>query len=206
MGEKPIKPAKSALFGLYINLFLIIFLLVCFIGEIIIYSNPHWSNWIIVVLIIISGIFNFIIAYKNIINSITLFKNNDHVSLRQYMKTLKLGLIPYSVINFILYSFIFFILFASSKGIIVVSPVPLFFLVPIFFTYLAVLFTSSYGIGYVLILNKGNKLKNGYLVIHILLQLCFVLDVISTIILLIRYKNSEALPETTVLEVENGTK
>lgn len=184
------KPVRLALFGLYLNLFLIVLLLVCFIGQILIYNNPHWSNWLIVVLIIISGIFNFIIAFKNIISSITLFKNSDHASLRKNMKTLKLGLIPYFVINFILYLFIFLILFAASRGIIMFSPVPLFFIIPIFFTYLAVLFTSFYGIGYALILRKENRLKNSSLVIHVLLQLCFVSDVISTMILNTKYNNS----------------
>ena len=99
-GRKFMKPVKLALLGLYLNLFLIILLLVCFIGEVLFYGNPHWSNWVIVVLIVISGIFNFIIAVTNIINSITLFKNSDHVSLRQNMKTLKFGLVPYFVINF----------------------------------------------------------------------------------------------------------
>lgn len=184
------KPVRLALLGLYLNLFLIILLLVCFIGEVLFYGTPHWSNWVIVVLIIISGIFNFIIAVTNVINSITLFKNSDHVSLRQNMKILKFGLIPYFVINFVLYLFIFLILFAASRGIIIFSPIPLFFIIPIFFTYLAVLFTSFYGIGYVLILWKENRIKNSCLVIHVLLQLCFVLDVISTIILLAKYKNS----------------
>lgn len=184
------KPVRLALIGLYLNLFLIILLLVCFIGEVLFYGNAHWSNWVIVALIAISGIFNFIIAIANIINSITLFRNSDDVSLRQNMKTLKFGLIPYFFINFILYLFIFLILFAASRGIIIFSPIPLFFIIPIIFTYLAVLFTSFYGIGYVLILGKENRIKSNGLVIHVLLQLCFVLDVISTVILLAKYKNS----------------
>jgi hypothetical protein len=117
----------------------------------------------------------------------------ETIALRKYMKRLKFGAIPYFILNFLFYLLLFLFFFAASRGIVVFTPLPLFFLIPIFFTYLSVLFTSPYAIGFIVALRNEDKMKIGKLVIHILMQLCFVLDVIDTIVLLKKYKTQQVL-------------
>jgi hypothetical protein len=148
----------------------------------------NWLQWILVVTLIISGIFNIIFAGINGVNSFTLFKNNDYNSMRKSMKTLKFGAIPYFAINFIIYFLLSLLFFAASRGIILFSPIPLLFVIPVFFAYLTVISTATYGLGFSLILYKEKRLRTGILVLHMILQLCFVLDVIDTVILLTKNK------------------
>lgn len=179
---------RNALWGLYVNLFMIILLLFSSFYELIENGAVGWIQWLLLALIVISGILNLIFAVKNIINTCRLYKNGEYNSLRKYMKVLKLGSIPYFVLNFAIYFLLFMVLFAATHGVLVATPIPFLFLPPILFAYLTVLFTSSYGIGFLAIIKKEKRLKSRSLIIHVLLQLCFVLDIISTIILLIRYK------------------
>lgn len=183
------KLVRNTLLWLYVNLFMIILLLISSLQALVKNRTGNWMQWLLVALVVITGILNVIFAIKNIINSCRLYKNREYNSLRQYMKVLKLGSIPYFILNFAIYFLLFIILFAASRGIIVVTPIPLFiFSPPILFTYLEVLFTSSYGIGFIAIINKEKRIKSVSFIIHVLLQLCFILDIISTIVLLTRYK------------------
>ena len=187
-GGEYMKLVRNALLVLYINLFLVILLLVSLLWGLINHME-NWIQWLLTVAVVISGILNVIFAVKNVLNTFTFYKNKEYNSLRKCMKVLKLGVIPYFVINFVVYLLLFTLFFAASRGLMIFTPIPLFFLFPIFFTYLTVLSsTSPYGIGFAVILRKGNRLKNRELMIHVLLQLCFVLDVIGTLILLLKYK------------------
>jgi hypothetical protein len=185
------KLIRNTLSGLYVNLFMVILLMARLLWGLTNNNMGDWMRWLLTAAVVISGISNVIFAVKNIINTCRLYKNREYNSLRKYMKVRKLGVIPYFVLNFVIYFLLFTLFFAASRGLILFTPIPLIFLLPIFFTYLTVLFTSSYGIGFVAIINKEKRLKNGKLIIHVLLQLCFILDVISTIILLMKYKDEQ---------------
>lgn len=148
--------------------------------------------------LVISGILNIVFAAINIKNTYKLYRNNESAYLRKFMKVLKLGAIPYFMLNFILYLLLFMLFFAASRGIIMFSPIPLMFLIPVFFTYLSVLFTSLYGMGFAFAMQKEQKMKTGKLIIHILLQLCFVLDVLDTLILLKNYKIEQVVNKDTI--------
>lgn len=179
---------RNTLLGLYVNLFMVILLIVSLLRGLTKNSMGNWMQWLLIVAVIISSISNVIFAVKNIFDTCRLYKNREYNSLRKHMKMLKLGTIPYFALNFIIYFLLFMLFFAASRGLIIFTPIPLLFLLPIFFTYITVLFTSCYGIGFAVIINKEKNLKSGKLIIYVLLQLCFILDVISTIILLIKYK------------------
>lgn len=182
------KNVRNTLLGLYFNLLMVILLLFFMFKGMLDNKMGNWMQWILAGALIISGIFNVIFAVINIKNAFVFFKNNDYNSMKKGMKAIKFGTIPYFVVNFVLYLLLFLLFFAASRGFFLVSPMPLLFLIPGFFTYLTVIFTSSYGIGYSFILYKEKRLKTGKLILHILLQLCFVLDVIDTIILLTKNK------------------
>ncbi|GFZ30844.1 hypothetical protein CSC2_13700 [Clostridium zeae] len=179
------KNTRNTLIGLYFNLSIVI-LSLFFLVRGLIHGNT--VKWLLVVALIVSEIFNIIFAGINTVNSFILLKNSDYDSMRKNMKALKFGVIPYFVINFIIYVLLFLLFFAASRGFILFTPIPLLFLIPVFFAYLTVIFTSSYGIGFSLILYKEKRVKTGKLILHIILQLCFVLDVIDTVILLVKNK------------------
>jgi hypothetical protein len=160
-----------------------------------------WRQWIATFALIISGVLSVVFAIVNIKNAYQLYKNRDSITLRKYMKRLKFGAIPYFILNFVFYLLLFLLFFAASRGIIIFSPIPLFFLIPTFFTYLAVLFTSPYAIAFVAVLRNEGKMKTRNLIMHILLQLCFVLDVVDTIVLLKKYKTQQALDRYEELQL-----
>lgn len=182
------KLVSSTLVMLYINLFMVISLLVCSLGGLIISEIENWLKWLLLFVVIITGIINVVFGVINIINTLRLFKNGEYNSLRKRMKVLKFGTIPYFIINFVLYFLLFMLFFAASRGFFILTPMPLLFLIPTFFTYLTVVLTSVYGIGFVAILKRERRITTGKLIIHILLQLCFVLDIIDTIVLVIKHK------------------
>jgi hypothetical protein len=126
------KNVRNTLMGLYFNLLMVI-LSVFFLFKGMLDNNMgNWVQWILVVVLIVSGIFNIIFAGINAVNSFILFKNNDYNSMRKNMKTLKFGVIPYFVINFTMYLLLFLLFFAASRGIILITPIPLLFLIPVF--------------------------------------------------------------------------
>lgn len=182
------KIVKGLLIGLYTNILLVILLLVLIFMSI---TNKSIGGWILLVVLsmaIISGIFNIVFGLLNIWNTFQLYKNSEYEIIRKRMKVLKFGSIPFFIINFLVYFLLFFLFLAASRGILLFTPIPLFFIIFIFFTYLVVLFTSSYGIGFLAIIKRKGRINTGSLIIHILLQLCFVLDVFDTFILLSKYK------------------
>lgn len=182
------KLIRNLLIGLYTNISLIILLLVLiFMSS----SNSSIGGWKLLVVLcatVISSILSVIFGVRNIMNTYRLCKNNEYNSLRKYMKVLKFGSVPYFIINFIVYFLIFLIFFMGTRGMIIFTPIPLIFIFIIFFTYLAVIFTSSYGIGFLVIVKKEKGIKLGSIIFHILFQLCFVLDVVDTMVILIKYK------------------
>lgn len=184
------KYVRNALIGLYVNLFLIVFFWICLFWGLM-KDDTGWEQLTIIIFLVISGIINIVFAIINIINAIKLFKNKEFDFLRKYMKKIKLRAIPYFILNFIFFFLLFMLFAAATRGIMLATPFPLLFLIPVFFTYLSVIFTSSYGIGYVAFLYKEGKIKTSKLIIHIILQLCFVLDVLDTIILLKKVKENK---------------
>ena len=183
------KNVRNTLLGLYFNL-LIVILLLFFLLKGMLYNNVgSWVQWILAIALIGSGIFNVIFAIINIVKAFVLVKNGDINSIRKHMKVLKFGTIPYFIVNFIIYLLLFLLFFAASRGIFLVTPIPLLFLIPVSFTYLTVIFTSFYGIGFAILLRREKRIKTGALVLHVILQLCFVIDVIDTIILIMKHKD-----------------
>lgn len=186
------KLIRNTLFGLYINLFAVIMLILSTLWGLLRNNSSHIFQSLLIAAVVISCLLNFIFAVRNFINTCRLYKKREYNSLRKHMKVLKLGVIPYFILNFIIYILLFLLFFAASRGIVIFTPIPLLFIIPIFFTYLSVLFTSCYGIGFAAIVKREKNSKSSGVILHVLFQLCFILDVISTIILLIKYKAEPA--------------
>ena len=113
----------------------------------------------------------------NILYTKKLYKQNKLFELRKNVKYIKLYLIPYWIINFAVSVFVLLLIMAATKGLGIIL-----FPVFIFFAYILLLITSSVSITYIVLLNKNKHLKHYY--VHIILQLCFVLDIIGAIYLL----------------------
>lgn len=119
--------------------------------------------------------------------AIGLYKTNDADGLRRGMKQMKLASIPYFVVNFIYFAALALLAMVASRGIVLVTPIPLIFVLVMIFTYVIMLFTSIYGIVYLAWLKKSGAIKLAPMVAHIIMQMIFVLDIIGTVLLLSWY-------------------
>ncbi len=119
-----------------------------------------------------------------IITAVKLFRANDLTALRRHMKHAKVGMIPFFIINFIYYLALIMLVLGASRGLFLFGPIFVVIVPIVIFTYLAVLFTSAFTIAYILLMKKNNQLTGDAVVLHICLQLIFVLDMVSMFILL----------------------
>ena len=146
---------------------------------------------------IMLGIFSiiaiFLFGILCISNAVVLYRRGDLATLRQYMKVAKRGLI-FLILYIVLLNMI---LFVASRGIFIIGPIPIMIIIMVSFTYLAVLFSSSYSIAFIIQLKKKDKLSQGVAFLNICLQLIFVLDIIELIYLLRRFrKENDVFIET----------
>ncbi len=181
------KPVGYMLMGIYMNLFLVFS----------IWTYPLWGYdnfiiWLIPVLLaFISWVANIVLTVLNIKNAYWLYSNKESIFLKKYMSALKLGAVPYFIINFIFCAGLIFAVVASSRGLIIFSPIPILFIIPIFLTYGTVVSTSFYGLFFIASVLKEDKITIGKAIVHMLLQICFVLDIVDTIALLIIYREKK---------------
>ena len=132
-----------------------------------------WLIWI--------PIFLFVIII-NIIDLIKYFLKNDIEILKKYSYNIKLFLIPYWILNFIISGVYWGILIGTSHGFgIFLLPVPFISAIFIF------TITSMYSILFILLYWKTEKIKNGKFIVYLFSQFIFILDIIFIIII----KNSE---------------
>lgn len=185
------KHIGKTLLGLYASLLLAISLVVSLIWELLDPRLGNWIPWLIIFCLVVSWILNIVCAVASVKDASLLYREKDSAYLRKYMKALKMGAIPYFVLNFILYFLLFMLSVAASRGLVILTPIPFMFVILVFFTYLSLLFTAPYGMAYAVIIQREGKMSTGRLVIHILLQLCFVLDVVDTIVLLMKYERKQ---------------
>jgi hypothetical protein len=119
------------------------------------------------------------VSVINIFNSIKLLRNKEELKLRKSMMYIKFGAIPFFIINFIVLTACTLILIGASRGVGII-----FVPIPVFFTYALLLSTSIYSVSYLIHLKNEKKIESNIFLIHLVLQFCFVLDVISVIVLL----------------------
>jgi hypothetical protein len=131
------------------------------------------------IIFIIWGIWFLIFAIMsilNIVNAIKKFMQKDVVLLEKCTKVLKLTLIPFWIINFIGYTVLVIMINIPSHGFgVFIIPIP------IIASYCVLIITSIYSILLLLLLFQNKKLNNKQFLVYIIMQLCFVLDIISII-------------------------
>jgi hypothetical protein len=127
-----------------------------------------------------------IISIKNIFYNKYLLINNDTDKLKKNAELVKFGAIPFWIINFIILALITIAAVMGTRGIL------MFFVpIPIFLSYIIFLGTSIFSISYIRLLYKEKVIVFKQMVIYIILQLIFCLDIIGIIYLKNKYKNKE---------------
>lgn len=142
------------------------------------------------IMFIFYGVYKIYWGIKNFITSVSLAKAGDSDRLRAFMKTAKFGSIPMYIIVFTinLITWAFFII--ATRGLVIFS-FPFMIAPAVFFTYLNVIFTSVFSICFLIDKKSKGEISAAFMVINILLQLCFVTDVIDTIYLCIKFKKNK---------------
>lgn len=117
-----------------------------------------------------------IISVIIIISIIIDFKKNKTKVLYKKMKRVKIGLIPFWIMNFICYIPISFVLIVIGHGLG-------FFIVPFFVlgSYIVLLLSSLFSIAYLFNLRRNHVISTKKAMIHSIMQLFFVIDIIDTI-------------------------
>ena len=130
----------------------------------------------------------------NVINLIIKYRKNDLIALEKYAKTIKIGLIPFWIFQL---CFIIGSIYKNSTEIYA-NDLPMFinavldfnvifYVVTSYFSLL--LFSSIFGIGYIKLLFKNNKIDKKMSNKHKAMQLFFVTDIISIINIIKKIKN-----------------
>ena len=121
----------------------------------------------------------------NISCAVRYFREKDGILLRQAMKGMKLGSIPFFIINFLVCLMIAAVIFGASRGFAVFLPwVWNWVLCAVASTYIIMAGSSCYGIALARLLRQNGSLSRKQMSVHIVLQLIFGLDVIDTLELL----------------------
>jgi hypothetical protein len=151
-------------------------------------KNNFTINFTVFGILLVSWFVIFLIlSIRNIIYTNKLLKRSEIDKLKKLTEFIKFGAIPFWIINFILLSLFTIAIVMGTRGIgIVIIPVP------ILITYIILLGTSIFSIPYIKLLYRIKKIGFKQMVIHIILQLCFVWDVIGILYLKINNKKENS--------------
>lgn len=132
---------------------------------------------LIVVLLILSGIGNILMSIIFAFQSID--TKNRQNSMLNRMLFLKLSVIPFFIFNFMLWTGVFGTLMLFPGGIFLLALAPII----VFLTFTVLLVTSSSTISVLVYCYRAKQIDISKLIVHIVLQLIFVVDVIDSIYL-----------------------
>jgi hypothetical protein len=147
--------------------------------ELINYNDPAGFFKLFQIISPIWFIIYIVLSIINIIALVSDYKNNDLKILFNKMKRIKIGLIPYWIINFICYLPISMVWIVAGHGFGFIV-VPIF----IFASYTVLILTSIFSIVYLNKLQKNNIIIKKQFILHTILQLFFVIDIIDIIYIL----------------------
>lgn len=132
---------------------------------------------LIIVLLILSGLSNIILSIVSAFQSVDIKNMNN--GMINHMLFLKLSVIPYFILNFLLWTGFFGTLMIFPGGIFLLALVPII----VFLTFTVLLVTSSSAISALVYCYRAKQIDIFKLIIHIVLQLIFVVDVIDSVYL-----------------------
>ncbi len=175
------KSAKIFMIGMYLHL--IFSIAIPFM--IVLVSSEGWGNLSMFLFI---GYLIFIVAvlimgWICVGIGVSAYRQSEYAKLRKGLKLLKLGTIPFYILNFIYSVVVWFIIIGASRGILVILAI-----IPILITCTMIVQSGCIGICYIKYLRQKNQGKPH--AIHYFLQLISVFDVISTLIILHKYREN----------------
>lgn len=137
------------------------------------------TDWLLTPALIVTLVLFVVAAVLLIRDALARLRAGDAVGLRRSMAVLKFGLVPFFVVNFVHLGF----------WMIVISGVTLgagWLLLPVVvvMTYLVFLPTSAPGLAYLALLARERRMSAGMVALHVVLHLTYVLDLVSTAVLL----------------------
>ncbi|MDO4301484.1 MAG: hypothetical protein Q4D26_08870 [Clostridia bacterium] len=156
--------------------------------------SENTAGWISVV--VLGILFVFYVVYKvywgikNIKTAVRLTNEENSDSLLSFMKITKFGSIPLYIIVFLINLFMWFLFVVSTRGMAIFT-FPFMIAPTVFFTYLNVVFTAVFTIGFLIIKKDKGDISLSFVVINGILQFCFVLDVIDTIYLCVKFRKKK---------------
>jgi hypothetical protein len=129
----------------------------------------------------------------SIINAIKIFIKKDLFSLKLITKIIKLGLIPFWILNFIGLASLTIMINLPSHGFgIFIIPIP------IMASYFVLIVTSFFSILYLLLLYKNNTIDNKQFLIYIITQFLFIFDIIGILHLFNKIRNENIMKTPNV--------
>ena len=135
------------------------------------FDTSSSSNYLIIIWLLWICV-SIIIAIINIIYLLKAFSNNDINKITKYAYKIKISLFPYWILYLIITCIYWKYFFDIRHGFFLfISAIPILIL------------SFIYGILYILLAWKNGIIKNNALIIHLFLQFCFILDIISIFIL-----------------------
>ena len=131
-----------------------------------------------------------VIGIISVVNSFIAYKKNDFEYCIKGFMILKYGLIPFFVVNFLSMTFLALIFLVVSRGTIIFAA-PIFLLIGISFTWIAMLPSSFWGVQVIRFAVRDGKIGKSK-ILHIFLQFCFLLDLLDTVYLVaFKYKRGK---------------
>ena len=144
-------------------------------------STVLWATFVAVLIVqTVTGV-------RVIVDALRRSRRHDGAGLRSSLITLKFGLIPFFIVNFVLWALFNVLVIAASRGLGIFMT-PAYIAAAVVLTYLAMVPSSVYGICWIRLLRSAGQLDKGGATRHTVMQLIFVLDVISAAILMRRYR------------------
>jgi hypothetical protein len=179
-----------------------------FFGIKIFYQHISYSEKFLnlsIILFLLSFSIFFILLVVNYKSLAKDYKNNDLGSLCKKSKKIKIGFIPFWIINFISVVFIIFHiqLFTTLIEIFTNYNFTVFYYLLLYYSFLSMktigvfcflymnlIFSSIFSIILVKLMMNNNIIQKKYVIKHILKQFLFVIDIIDTIKLVGKYEKS----------------
>ncbi len=185
------KKAVPLLITYYLN-FVVLLVLLLFMYFNVDKQNSDDTFWLLLIVLYALWFLVFIGSLVRLIaGSIKELRNNDTKALIASVKLLKLASIPYFIINFALCAIIGLLFVVVSRGLGLI-----FLPIPVVLTWLTMLSTSMSSLFLLAALRKNRAATAGYVMKHAILQLFFVIDIISALFIVKRARAFLAkLPE-----------
>ncbi len=174
------------LWCVYSDLFLIVFYVLLVLGFC---CSSFILKLLAFVCFVLFAAVKIVFGIRNIILAIELGIENDEEALFKLMKKTKYGAIWIFIVNYIV-NFIAIVILSLALFKLVFLALPYIGLIVIM-TYIDVVFTSSFGIIFVVMKKARGEMTSTAVIIHILLMLCFVIDVVDTIYLYRKFRKNK---------------